>query len=622
MARSSSKGGKGGQRGTSGSGDGGSFSNPFPSGGGVAATPPEPRDGSGRLSVLVEMRSPAGGSPASAMASMESMSLPGVTIDNEFMPVPMGQSQAPGHAFSAEASSAEETVVVRAIVDDESQIEALRQQPGVLNVYKDTPIAPFASRTRKRSQGAASDEMPSMAPCPIGTCDCAPTVPKGTIADVATYLGCNQIWAAGFRGAGIVVGVVDSGITASGRPVKAGQTARRIPRVIGGWPTSDWGTESGQWADHGNMCATDVLGMAPDARLYDLRVAGAGGSPGTISRALQAFQWAIDRYMVDGTPQVLTNSWGIFQENWDATYARNPNHPFTRKVVEAINLGILVLFAAGNCGDTCPDGRCGQDTGPGRSIWGANGHPRVITVGAVNRLEQFIGYSSRGPAALDPNKPDFCSVSHFTGYFNSDSGTSAATPITAGVVALLKQAKPSLTQDQVKAALKSTAKDIGPAGFDQHSGAGIINAKRAYDRVRQPPTNPVLDAVTTHSALDQISTNFGGDTNPVRDVLKHPISDPVTNPRIDLLKVPARDIFPERRLPPGFPPSLARRGYGRRQAPFALAMPHQVDWQGESGEAELEDLEAQIEALAGAIAAQQDQLQQLINLHQQMAGWE
>ena len=122
-------------------------------------------------------------------------------------------------------------------------------------------------------------------------------------------------------------------------------------------------------------------------------------------------------------------------------------------------------------------------SGPGRSIWGANGHPRVMTVGAVNKNEQFVGYSSQGPAALDPHKPDFCSITHFTGYFNSDSGTSAATPIAAGLCALLKQAKPSATHNSIKAALIATAKDIGPVGWDQHSGAGIIGGKRAYDRL-------------------------------------------------------------------------------------------------------------------------------------------
>ena len=322
-----------------------------------------------------------------------------------------------------------------------------------------------------------------MAVCPIPPCDCNSSVPKGTIAQVAAYYGLPQTWSEGFRGQGIVVGVVDSGITAQGRPVENGQTPRRIPRVIGGWPANTWGTKT-LWGQHGNMCATDVLGMAPEARLYDLRVAGAGGSPGTISRALQAYQWAITQYRANQTPQVLTNSWGIWQEDWDRSYARNPNHPFTRKMVEAVNAGIIVLFAAGNCGAHCGGSKCAGDKGPGKSIWGANGHPQAITVGAVNRLEQFVGYSSQGPAALDPNKPDFCGITHFTGYFNSDSGTSAATPTVAGIAALMRQANPAARQGDIKACLRRTAKDIGPAGFDQHSGAGIVQGKAAIDCIR------------------------------------------------------------------------------------------------------------------------------------------
>ena len=230
------------------------------------------------------------------------------------------------------------------------------------------------------------------------------------------------------------------------------------------------------------MCGTDVLGIAPNAKLYDLRISDGDA----VSDALQAFQWAINQHMVDGTPHVLTNSWGMFQKASGSRLHHEPQPSVHSQSSRGDRCGILVLFAAGNCGATCPDGRCDTDTGPGKSIWGANGHPRVITVGAVNKNEQFVGYSSQGPAALDPNKPDFCSITHFTGYFTSDSGTSAATPIAAGVVTLLKQGKPSATQDQVKQALKSTAKDIGPAGFDQHSGAGIIRAKAAYDVLAVP----------------------------------------------------------------------------------------------------------------------------------------
>ncbi len=444
---------------------------------GAREVAPEPRDREERLSILVELLPTPGAAPLAAAAGVREEQAGGFRLDEEFQPIPLGPvSGAAAAGMGVLSLAGPQTYVVRATVDDEAAMQAIRQRPDVVEVWRDTPIMPF-----------------QFGACPIPPCDCAPGTPKGTIADVANFLGVSQVWSAGFRGTGIVVGVVDGGITAQGRPVKAGETARRIPRVIGGWPSGDWGTEASRWGEHGNMCATDVLGMAPEAQLYDLRISGAPDIPSTISRALQAFQWAIDQHRTNGTPHVLTNSWGIFQESWDTTYARNPNHPFTRKVVEALDEGIIVLFAAGNCGGTCPDGRCGVDNGPGRSIWGANSHPRVMTVGAVNKNEEFVGYSSQGPGALDPNKPDFCSVTHFTGYFTSDSGTSAATPILAGCVALLKQAVPGATQDGIKGALKATAKDIGPVGFDQHSGAGIVRIKAAFDRLRfkLPPTTPI-----------------------------------------------------------------------------------------------------------------------------------
>ncbi len=432
------------------------------------------RDADERISVLVEMAGGAGASPVAMSGVARGIDLDGFDSDEEFVPVPL---QPGGGTALLGMGSAPTTYVIRGRVRDEQDMAVLRARPEVVDVWVDTPIAPFENLAEVQATPAAGT-------CPIPPCDCSPGTPHGNLADVATYLGVTQVWSEGLRGTGIVVGVVDGGITAQGRPVKSGETARRIPRVVGGWPAADWGTEASRWGEHGNMCATDVLGMAPEAQVYDLRISGATDIPATISRALQAFQWAIDRHRVDGTPHVLSNSWGIFQESWDATYARNPNHPFTRKVVEAIDEGILVLFAAGNCGGTCPDGRCGPDSGPGRSIWGANSHPLVMTVGAVNKEEQFVGYSSQGPGALDANKPDFCCVTHFTGYFNSDSGTSAATPVLAGAVALLKQAVPTATQAGVKASLRATAKDIGPPGFDQHSGAGITRIKLALDHLR------------------------------------------------------------------------------------------------------------------------------------------
>jgi serine protease AprX len=428
----------------------------------------------GTVAVLVEMEAPSADLTEATRAAAD-FSTSGFTVDADYTPIPV----APSTSSAAQAEGrTRPSVVVRGRIEA-SRMAELRRDPRVIDVHLDTPIAPFAIAVPPATRRAAERGEEAIGSCPIAPCDCQPGVPKGDMGTVATFLGAADLHALGITGSGVTVAVVDGGITADGRPVAGGETSRRIPNVTAGWP-SDWGTRASAWGEHGNMTSTDVLGMAPDAQINDIRISQGNA----ISQALAGYQWALDQHRATGTPHILTNSWGIFQEAWDPDYARNPDHPFTRKVVELLDEGILILFAAGNCGGAeCADGRCGNDTGPGRDIWGANGHPRVMTVGAVNTRGEFVGYSSRGPAALDPHKPDFCSATHFTGYFNSDSGTSAATPIAAGIVALLKQSSPSLTQEQAKMALTSSARDIGPAGWDEHTGSGIINARAARDRL-------------------------------------------------------------------------------------------------------------------------------------------
>jgi len=565
--------------------------------------------------VLVEMRVQRGTTAAFAVQLAANAKTPGFMIDREFDAIPMQPS--PDQAASL-AESGEEVVIVRGTVD-EDKIKDLEAQPNVVKVWRDTPIAPFTTRRAVEEKTAHLMPTAPMGVCPIPPCDCSFGNPAiGAIASVATYLGVDKIWAAGIKGAGIRIGIVDGGITAIGRPVKPGEVAK-VARVVDGWP-GDWGTTAIAWGNHGNMTSTDALGMAPQAEIYDIRISSATLA-GSISSALQGFQWAINRHKIDGTPQVLSNSWGIFQKTWDPVYAVDPNHPFTRKVVEALDEGILVLFAAGNCGQVCPDGRCGPDNGPGKSIWGANSHPRVITVGAVNVNEQWVGYSSQGPGALDPNKPDFCSITHFAGYFPtldpahpSDGGTSAATPICAGVVALLKQKKPALTQDQAKTALKSTAKDIGPAGWDQHSGAGIIRAKGAYDSLA-----PKLKFRDDHGTLkftdDHVTLKFTDDGGTLKfaddgGTLKFADDGGKLKFRDDV-KVPARDIMPDPRGPRILPP-ISSAG-----VPFILATPHHsMAWAYGAAEQAMQptaaDYEAAIAQYEATLASMEQAIQETL----------
>ena len=217
--------------------------------------PKDESSGEQSQSVLIEMRVPQAEAVLGAAVRAGTMaSTMGFVIDPDFSPVPVRPSNTQRMEMLA-ANEDNEHIVVKASLTDAQRQEAMAN-PNVVEIWSNPIIEPIA--------------------CPIAPCDCASGTPKGTIADVANYLGVNQIWSAGRRGEGIVVGVVDGGITATGRPLASGEApAHTINNVIGGWPTATWGTRGASWSYHANMCSTDVLGMAPNCRLYDLRIADA-----------------------------------------------------------------------------------------------------------------------------------------------------------------------------------------------------------------------------------------------------------------------------------------------------------------------------------------------------------
>jgi serine protease AprX len=155
--------------------------------------------------------------------------------------------------------------------------------------------------------------------------------------------------------------------------------------------------------------------------------------------------------------------------------------------------GIVVCAAAGNAG-------------PGTSTVGSPGCARwVITIGAVDDADQVTNFSSRGPTADGRVKPDVAFPGAGIVAAQADgtalgsviapgyvqlSGTSMATPHAAGSVALLLQAKPDLTPNQVKWALLTTALELGQDPNAQGSGRGDVFA--AYQKIisETPPDLP------------------------------------------------------------------------------------------------------------------------------------
>jgi hypothetical protein len=148
-----------------------------------------------------------------------------------------------------------------------------------------------------------------------------------------------------------------------------------------------------------------------------------------------------------------------------------------------------IVFSAGNCGEFCPDDRCGpNDYGPGRSIWGANAHKDVLTLGAVRLDTAWEGYSSEGPGPT-PNlaalKPDICAPSQFdgtSGQYPTGTGTSASAAVAAGVVCALRSRwnQTTVSPSDLKNILNATAmKPLGPA-WNRCLGFGILDAFASY----------------------------------------------------------------------------------------------------------------------------------------------
>jgi hypothetical protein len=257
---------------------------------------------------------------------------------------------------------------------------------------------------------------------------------------------------------------------------------------------------------HGMMMAHNILKVAPGATLFDLPLAPAKISNITafLSLAHAAYHQALTDIESGAVgnhpgPWIFVNPWGIYDrksEQPPGWYTTNPANPFNKLIVKVVNAKIDVVFAAGNCGQFCPDFRCGgEDQGPGYSIWGANSLEQVLTVGAVRADTMWLGYSSQGPgqSALGPHKPDLCATSQFCedgDAFSINTGTSAACGLTGGVVAALRSHWDStrVSPHQLKHVLNQSARKSPGLGWNNslghRLGNGILDAKAAFDQLK------------------------------------------------------------------------------------------------------------------------------------------
>ncbi len=414
----------------------------------------------------------------------------GLEVVGDLAPVPMFGSEPKDYeerrfeAFSTLSTNkdVDSTSVVVACQVERSKLKELESRDDV-EVWPNSPLTLFADCQCAQTVFAEAepDHLFDLADS-AARVDCRPFRPGVPIRTIRELLGVDTVWSHGFRGQNIVVGIIDEGVNGSVYPVVGGFSRPTAARQPGSAPITS----------HGSMCAADVLVAAPSAKLYDYPFLGIANSGGAITM----FQAVLNQRRLDGTPHLTNNSYGFVGRPSKNSFPNhevwNINHPVHRKVREVIASGAPAFFAAGNCGADCPSGNCHPSgIGPGKSIHASNSLEEVITVAAVNTRHERIGYSSQGPGGFVRRKPDVASYSHFFGNFGPgrpggtsmpfDNGTSAATPVAAGVGALLMSAFSDLTPQRVKDTLLSGAFDIGTPGWDADTGFGVINAAASYN---------------------------------------------------------------------------------------------------------------------------------------------
>ena len=274
------------------------------------------------------------------------------------------------------------------------------------------------------------------------------------------HLEIPELWDKGFTGKGVLVGHLDTGVDGT-HPALKGAIAHFAEFDPIGEPVP--GAQPHDTDEHGTHTAGTIagrkvgataFGVAPDATLASAIVIEGGN---VIARILAGMDWAVGLGV-----RILSMSLGLrgFVEDF---------LPVTR-ILRA--RGVLPVFAVGN-------------EGPGTSRSPGN-YAEALSVGAHNADDEVADFSSSQTFVrpVDPTVPDLVAPGVDTissvpgGGFAKMSGSSMATPHIAGLAALLFEAMPAATIDQVESAIFASC--VLPSSMTaDRANRGVPNGPRA-----------------------------------------------------------------------------------------------------------------------------------------------
>jgi serine protease AprX len=314
---------------------------------------------------------------------------------------------------------------------------------------------------------------------------------------VSEIIDCKWAHEHGITGQGIGVAVVDTGI---GLHKDFAEDRNRVLAFVDlinkrtePYDDNGHGTHvAGIIGGNGYSSRGKYIGVAPSCNLIGVKVLDHRGD-GNISDVLAGLQWIIDNRKKYNIRIVNISVGTTAKENMDE------NSLLVQGVNAVWDSGLVVVVAAGN-------------NGPGPMSISTPGISRkVITVGSSDdnvSVEVFGNrtkdYSGRGPTPYCIKKPDIvapgsniisCNISRVSARARSSpnrlgaadspmlytikSGTSMATPVVSGAIALLLSAYPELTNREVKLKLRNSAVDLGQPWEKQ--GWGLLNVRKLLE---------------------------------------------------------------------------------------------------------------------------------------------
>tara|TARA_B100000945_G_scaffold272207_1_gene234510 strand:+ start:46 stop:1875 length:1830 start_codon:yes stop_codon:yes gene_type:complete len=344
----------------------------------------------------------------------------------------------------------------------------------------------------------------------------------------------DTVWDFGYTGEGISIAIIDTGID----PLHVGlndfddDPTTNDPKVVAFYDALDGSGDDGSGETepyddqgHGSHCAgisagtgaigegptsdgsTPYRGVAPDAWLVGVKVLDGGGS-GSFAEVMKGMEWTIDNKIKYNIRAASMSLGGV----WLVELTQEQEERITHLANEMVAAGISLMIAAGNSA--------------GYGTIGTPGAAKdVITVGSTEDSKELAVYSSKGPTHEGQIKPNVAAIgsavmsveANSGNGYASYSGTSMATPVVAGMAALLLQANPDLQPLMIRTILESTSEYrwlSHPVRPNNDYGWGFVLMDAALDEAIQYDASLSINISADTSVIyyEGNETDGGNDT--------------------------------------------------------------------------------------------------------------